>query len=163
LTFSLPVSRCGDLGLFDEAFGVVDCETAHGVGQIGAVDDAEAVAGLEARHGDSGGCKGVGAIHSLAFVEGLTLAHHQQGDLRHGGEIAAGAHRAFAADNRGDSVVEHGDEGSGDFGPAARVAVGVDIDPEQHGGADPVFRTGLADAGGVVVDQVLLEVAHLLI
>ncbi len=104
-----------------------------------------------------------GAGHAFALEEGLAFAHHQEGDLAHGREIAAGADRALFADHRGDPGIEHGDQGLGDLGSAARVAVGVDVGSQQHGAADPVLGAGFADPGGVVVDQVFLKLADLLV
>ena len=47
------------------------------------------------------------AGQALALVEGLALAHQQQRDLGHRGQVAAGAHRALLADDRRDAAVEH--------------------------------------------------------
>ena len=65
---------------------------------------------------------------ALALVEGLALPHQRERELGHRGKVAAGAHGAFLADDRGHAPVEHRDEGQGDLGPDARVAVGVDVD-----------------------------------
>ena len=101
----------------------------------------------------------IAAGQALALVEGLALAHEEQRDLGHGGQVAAGADRALLADDGRDALVEHGDQGQGDLGAAAGAAVGVDVDPAGHGRPDVFDRGGLADAGGVVVDEVLLELA----
>ena len=159
----LEAHGAADLGLFQEALDVPHGEAADGVGQIGAVDGREAVAGLETGHGDPGRLEGGGAGHSRALEEGLALAHQQEGDLAHRREIAARAHRALLAHHRGDARIQHGDQGFGDLRPATRAAVGVDVDPQQHRGADVVLGAGVADPGGVVVDQVTLEIADLVV
>ena len=61
---------------------------------------------------------------ALAAVERLAFAHQRQGELGHGGEVAAGAHRALLADHRGDALVEHRDEGLGDLGADRRSCRG---------------------------------------
>ena len=101
--------------------------------------------------------------HALALVEGLALAHHDQRHLGHRGEVAAGAHRALGAHDRRDALVEQLDQRLRDLRPVARVAVGVDVDARRHGGAHDLDRRGLADAGGVVVDEEALELLHLVV
>ena len=94
---------------------------------------------------------------AFALVEGFAFAHHQQGDLRHGRQVAAGADRALLADHRGDAFVQHLDQGQGDLRAAAGIAVGMHVDPPGHGAAHVFDRRRVADAGGVVIDQVFLE------
>ena len=74
-----------------------------------------------------------------------------------------GAHRPLLADDRRDAPVEPLDERLRDDRPAARVAVGVDVDASRHGRADRLDRRGLADAGRVVVHEVALELRDLLV
>ena len=121
--------RAGDLRLFEPALDVPHRQAADGIGQVGAVDDCQTVAGLEPRHRDPRGVEGLGSGHPGTLVESLALAHHEEGNLAHRREVAAGADRPLLADHRGDAGVEHRDERLGDLGPAAGVAVGVDVDP----------------------------------
>ena len=48
-------------------------------------------------------------------------------------------------------------------GRQPELPVGVDVDPPDHGRPDVLDGSGLADAGGVVVDQVALELLDLLV
>ena len=153
----------GDLGLLQPAVHVVQVDGAHGRQQVRAVDGGQAVAGLQAGHGNAGPVQGLGAGQQLALVVGLAFAHHQQGDLGHGGQVAAGADRPLLADEGRDALVEHLHQGLGDLRPAARMAVGVHVDASGHGAAHVLDGRRVADAGGVVVDQVFLELAHLVV
>jgi hypothetical protein len=83
--------------------------------------------------------------------------------LRHWGQIAASPDRAFLADDRGQASIEHLNQCKGDFGPAAGVAMGVDVDSSSHGSADMLDWRWIANPGGVVVNQVALELLDLLI
>ena len=97
------------------------------------------------------------------LIKGFAFAHEEQGDLGHGGEVAARADRAFLADDGRHALVEHLDKGQRDFGPAAGASFGVDVDPAGHGPADVLDGSGVADAGGVVVDEIALEILDLLV
>ncbi len=99
----------------------------------------------------------------LALVEGLAFTHQQQGNLRHRRQVAAGAYRAFLANHRGDAFVEHLHQGLGDLRAAAGIAVSVHIDASGHGGAHVFDGRRIANSGGVVVDQVALELFYLLV
>jgi hypothetical protein len=59
--------------------------------------------------------------------------------------------------------VEQRDVGLRDLGAAGGVAAGVHVDAAQHGGAHVLDRARLPDAGGVVVDEVALELLDLLV
>jgi hypothetical protein len=159
----LEAHRASDLRLLEEPLRVPHREAADGVGEIRAVDDREAVARFEPGYRDTSRLEGLVSGHPGALIEGLAFAHHQECDLAHRREVAAGPNRALLAHHRCDTGVQHGDQGVGDLGPAAGVAVSVDIGPEHHRRADVIDGTGLADARGVVVNQVALEIADLLV
>jgi len=60
-------------------------------------------------------------------------------------------------------LVEHGHEGLGDLRPTARIAVGVHVDPADHGAAHVLKGRRIADTRRVIVDQVLLEFLGLIV
>ena len=153
----------GDLGLLEPAVHIVQVQGAHGGQQVRAVDGCQPVARLQAGDRDAGPFHGLLAGQALALVEGFAFAHQQQGDLRHRRQVAAGADRAFLANHRRDAFVEHLDQGQGDLRAAAGIAVGVHVDAPGHGGAHILDGRRVADPGGMVVDQVALELLHLLV
>ena len=153
----------GDLGLAQQAVGVVQQQGAHGREHVGAVDRAQAVAGLKARDRDAGALHGDARGDAFTLVERLTFAHQRERELGHRGKVAARADRALLADDRGHAPVEHRDKGQGDLGSDARVAVGVDVDAAGHGRAHHLGGRRLADAGRVVVDERPLEQPDLLV
>ena len=100
---------------------------------------------------------------AFSLVKCFAFSHQQQGDLRHRRQVTARAHRAFLAHHRGYTLVQHVHIGLGDLRTAARVAMGMHIDPPSHGCADIFDRHRLANPSGMVVDQVALELLHLVI
>ncbi len=159
----LEAHGTGDLGLAEPAVGVPAEQRAHRGEDVGAVDGGEAVARLQPRDGDAGALHGLAAGQALTLEEGLALAHHEEGELGHRGEVAGGAHRALLADHGRDTLVQHLDERHRNLGAVAGVAVRVHVDAPRHGGAHDLERRRLADAGGVVVDEKALELLDLLV
>ena len=97
------------------------------------------------------------------FVEALAFADQSERQMSQRREIAAGANAALRGDERSHAAVQHLDVGAGDLGAAAGVAARVHVDAARHGGAHVLDRAGLADACGVVVNQVALELLHLIV
>ena len=62
-----------------------------------------------------------------------------------------------------DALVQHLDHRQCDLGPAAGVAVCMDVDPPRKRRTDVLNRCGLADPRRVVVDQLFLEFLLLLV
>ena len=152
-----------DLGLLDPAFGVMQQQGGDGGQQVGAVDGGQSVPGLQAGNRDAGGVHGGLRRNLPSFVETLSFAHQAEGDLAHGGEITTGANAPFLAHHRRDAGVEQCDVGQGDLRPASRVPLGLDVDTPQHRPANPLLGNRFSDAGGMVVDQVLLELPGLVV
>jgi hypothetical protein len=100
---------------------------------------------------------------TLTVVVGFALAHHEQGHLRHRGEVPRGAHRASLAHHWRDAAVEHLHHRQRDLRADAGVATREHVDAAGYRRAHDVARGGLADAGGVVVDQGALELRDLLV
>ena len=155
--------RAGNLGLLEEAVHVVEVNGAHGGEQVRAVDGRQTVARLQARDRDAGAFHCHARRKALALIPGLAFAHHQQRHLRHRRKIAAGADRAFLAHHRRDAGIQQRNKRLRDLGPAAGVAVRMDVYPSRHGTAHVFDRCGIADAGGVIVDKILLKFRHLLV
>ena len=138
----LEAHGAGDLGLAQPAVGVVDQQGAHRGEHVGAVDGAQPVARLQARDLDAGALHGEARRDAVALVERFALAHEREGELRHRGEVAAGAHGALLADDRRHAAVEHGDQRLGDLGADAGVAVGVHVDTSGHRAAHDFCGAG---------------------
>ena len=155
--------RRGDLGLLQPAIHIVQLQGAHGGEQVRAVDGGQPIARLQIGDGNARAFHRHVAGQALALIERFAFAHQQQGELRHRGQIAARADRSFLAHDRRDALVEHLDQGQRDLRAAAGIAVRVDVDASGHRGAHMFDRGGIADAGGVVVDQIALELQHLLV
>jgi len=79
--------------------------------------------------------------------EALAFAHQAQRNLAHRREIAAGSDTALFANHRRHALVEHGHVGLGNHQAAAGVALGVHVDPPEHGRPHDLFRKRIADAG----------------
>jgi len=99
----------------------------------------------------------------VALVEGLALAHGNEGHLGHRRQVAAGADRALLAHDGRDALVEELDQCLRDDRPQARVAMAVAADPAEDGGPHDLLGHGLAVAGGVAVDEVALILLDLLL
>ena len=97
------------------------------------------------------------------MIEGFAFPQQQQRGLRHRSQVAAGADRAFLANDRCDAFVEHLHHGQRDLGSAAGIAMRMDVDAPCQRGADVLDGSRVADPGGVVVDQIFLEFLDLLI
>ena len=155
--------RGGDLGLLEPAIHIIQMQGAHGGEQIRAVDGRQSIARLQIRDGNTRPFHRHVTGQSLALIECLAFAQQQQSELGHRSQITAGADRAFLTHDRCEALVEHLDQGQRDLRPAAGIAVRVDVDAAGHRGAHVLDRGRLADARRVIVDQVTLELQHLLV
>jgi hypothetical protein len=117
----------------------------------------------EAGDGDAGPVHRLPALQALALVERLALAHEQQRGLRHRRQVAARPDRSLLAHHWRDALVEHLDHRPGDLRPARRVPVRVHVDAARERRAHLLDRQRVADARRVVVDEVPLELLHLVV
>ncbi len=146
----------GDLGHLEPAVDVVNDQGRHAGDDVRAVDHGQAVPGVEDERRDAGPLEGLGAGQALALVEGLALAHGDEGHLGHRRKVAAGADRALLAHHGGHALVEELGQGLGDDGTEPGVAVAVAADPAEDGRPDDLLGHGLAVARGVAVDEIAL-------
>ena len=153
----------GDFRLFQKPFGFVHLDGGHARDKIAAVDGGQTVPGLQAGSLDTRQIQGFFGGHTFALVKRFAFAHQRKGALAHGGKIAAGPHAALGAHHRSDALVEHIDIGLGNHRAAAGVTVAVNADAAEHGGPHMLDGSGFADACGMVVYQVLLELLDLIV
>jgi len=139
-----------------------ECGTAGH--EVRAVDEGESFFGFERERGDvvdlecfSGGA-GVAAL-----MEHATLAHEREGDMGERGEVAGRTDRTDLGDEGDDVRVEHAEDLFDDDRPNARVSASERGGEEKHDAANDVRRQGVADAGGVGADEVVLEVSELIV
>ena len=154
--------RAGDVGHVGSVFGLEHRQAAKRGHQGGAVGQRQALFGLEGERRQAGGEQGLAARHDLPVDLGLAQADQDQRHMRQGRQVAAGAERALARDNRVDAAFKHAQQQLDDLGPAAGVAFGQRVGADQHHGAHHRRLQWPADADGVAHDDVALQLGGLL-
>ncbi len=97
------------------------------------------------------------------MIEGFAFAHQQQRRLGHRSQVAARAHRALLTNNWCDAFVQHLHQCQGDLRSAAGIPMRMDVDPPCQRRTDILDRRRVPNPRRMVVDQVLLELLHLLV
>ena len=92
---ALEAHRADEVGRVEQRLAVGHRQAADGGHELGAVEEAEALLGLEREGREPGGPQGgPGRLAPPVRVEQLALAHHRQHEVRRRGEVAGGAQRA---------------------------------------------------------------------
>ncbi len=154
--------RDGDVGVAEPPQGVDDLDRAHAGDAVAAVDRRETVARLEPLDRDPGPLQRGRDGQPLALVERLALADQDERELRHRGEVAAGADRSLLAHHGRDAAIEQLAHRLDEDRPDAGVPLAQDRDPRQNRGARIGDRERIAVSGRVAVDDVALELLRLL-
>lgn len=139
-----------------------ECGTAcH---EVRAVDEGESFFGFEPERGDLVDLECFrGGASVAALMEHATLAHEGEGDMGERGEVAGSTDRTDLGDEGDDVRVEHAEDLFDDDRSNARVSASERGGEEKHDAANDLRRQGVADAGGVGADEVVLEVAELVV
>ena len=129
--------------------------------QLGTVQQRQAFLRLEADRCTAGGCQDRRALETLLALQGLALTDQREREVRQRGEIAGGAHRATARNDRqhvgGQQRQQRVHDRRADAGKADREAVGL----EQHDAAYQARGQRFADAAGMAAHQVVLQLSQL--
>ena len=132
-------------------------QVAQGGDELGAVDEGQALLGLE-DHGLETRCRqGRAPGHLVAVLPGQPLAHQQKGHVGQGSQVAAGAHAALAGHHGHHILVQAVCQQADGLGADAAVALQQTVDASGHEGAGLVLRKRVAHARGMAADEVQLE------
>ena len=124
--------RADHVGALHQAAGVREREPAHGGDELGAVDERQALLGLEDERRESGGPQRLGRGHKAPLDEALALADEHERQVRERGEVAARAHRALRGDDRVHAPVEHRDQSLERLEANSRETFREDVRAQQH-------------------------------
>jgi hypothetical protein len=127
-----------------------------------AVDERDALLGVEAEGFEVGFLEGLGAGQEAALIFGFAFSDEDQGHVGERGEVSAGSDAASGGDSRGDAFVEQAAEAAGDDRADAGDAHGEHVGADQHHGSDGFAGQGIADSAGVGADDVALELFEVL-
>ena len=155
--------RGGNVGGLDHHLRVVDGQAGHAHHGAGAVDQSQALLGLQLHHRDAGGLHSLSAGHDLALVDGLTLADHGHHHVGQGAQVAAGTHRALFGNYRMYALVQHLNHRLHGGQPDTGEALGQGVDPQKHNRPGHILREGVAHAAGIGHDQVVLQLVQVLL
>ena len=110
----------GDVGQADKAASAGDGKRADSDHGLGAVEQRQAFLGGKRKRLEAGALESFSAGDALAVMEGFAFADDDEGEMREGRKIAAGAHRAFLRNDGMDLGIEQADEQLGQFDAANR-------------------------------------------
>ena len=102
--------RADDVGRADEAAGLGHREAADRGHELRAVDEGEALLGLQHERREAGRAQRLGGGQAPAADDALALADEREREVGEGREVAARADRALRGHDRVDAAVEHLDE-----------------------------------------------------
>ena len=143
----------GDLGELVQALGVVHVQARHASEHRGAVEQRQAVFGLELEldGGNAGLFQRFLCGHALALIEGLGLGHADENgdDVSHGGKVAAGAHAALPGHDGMHTLVEQLDKALNDDRTQAGNAAAEGVQADTHGRTDYFLGSRITDTAAV--------------
>ena len=159
---ALQAHRADQVGRVEERLAVGDQHAADGGHELGAVEEAEALFGLQRDGREPGGLQGRPArLAPPVLRQQLALAHHREHEVRGRGEVAGGAQRAPRRHPRHDVGVDARGQVLGHREPDARVAARHRVQADGHRRAHDLARERRAQPDGVAAHQVLLQLADL--
>ncbi len=138
-------------------------QVAQGGDELGAVDEGQALLGLQDHGAEARLGQGLAAGQLTAGHPGQALAHQHQGHVGQGGEIAAGTHAALAGHHGQDAAVEALGQQADGLGADAAVGLQQAVDAGGHEGASLVRGQGLTHPGRMAAQQVELEQPELIV
>ena len=156
--------RGRDLGELVQALGVVHVQARHTGEHCGAVEQHQAVLGLELKldGGNAGLFQRFLCRHALTLIEGLGLGHADENgdDVSHGGKVAAGAHAALPGHDGMHTLVEQLDKALNDDRTQAGNAAAEGVQTDAHGRADHFLGSRITDAAAVGQNgAILMQIA----
>jgi hypothetical protein len=155
---ALDGHRGGDVGGREQVVQVGQGEDQHPQHAVGAVDERQALLGLEGQRRDAGLAEGLGGRAGDAVgVDDLALADQRERAVGQRREVARGAERAVLAHHRGDAGVEQREDRLGDDRPRARVAHRQGACAQQHHRAHDLALDRRAHPGRVRAHERALQ------
>ncbi len=152
------LSAADDVGRPQQGGGVERRQHEHPEHPVGAVDEGQALLGLQRDRPEAGRTQRGGRRPALAGDEHLALAQRRQGHVGERRQVAAAAERAVLGHDRREAVVQQPDELLDHDRAHARPAHGQRAGAQQHHGPHDLDLDGRADAGGVRADERQLQV-----
>ncbi len=131
--------------------------------ELGAVDEGQALLGLQGDGPEAGRGQGLGAGDVPVPVPGQPLAHQQQGHVGQGRQVPGGPHAALGGHHGDDVPVQALGQQADGLGADPAVGLEQAVDAGGHEGPGLVDRQGLPHPGGVAADQVQLELGQLVL
>ncbi len=144
----------------DETQGLREREAGDGGHQLRAVDQGEALLGLERDRTQAHGGERLATGQPAAFVDALALADQSQREVGQGGEIAAGPDGSLRGHERMDTPVQQRDQQLERLETHAGEAAGEHVRAQQHERPRLRHAERCADAGRVRAQQVRLQLAQ---
>ena len=149
--------RGGDVRDLGEPGGPRGRQHADGGHALGAVDEGEALLGLQHEWRETAATKRRQGRHPLACEPHLPLADHRQGEVGEGGEVARGAERALFGHDGEDVPAEHLDEPQHHLASDPRVAESEHVRPQGEHGPHLLGGKLVADGDRVRAQEPVLE------
>ena len=153
----LEAQRRHDVGGQQEPPGVVQQQAGRAGHEVGAVEDAEGILGLQLQGLDAQSAQRVSATLSLTFDEHVSLTDQQQAEVRRGRQVAAGAERSFLGHPGPNIAIQQLQQPFGDLRTHARCALAELVDADQHPGPYQLLGQRRTDADCVAHEQVALQ------
>ena len=161
---ALEAHGADEVGRVQQRLAVGHREAADGGHELRAVEQREALLGLEREGREPGGPQGgPGRLAPPIGRQQLALAHHGEHEVGRRGEVAGGAQRAPRRHVRHEVRIDHGRQVLGDLeSRTPGEAFGHRVEADDHGGAHDVAAESGPHADGVAAHQVLLQLLDLL-
>ena len=149
--------RRGDARRAGQPVGVGQDERPQRAHHLGPVEQGEALLGLEGQRLQPDLAQGDQPGHDLAVDLRVAATDERQGEMGERRQVARRADAALLGHDRVDPQPQEVEQPVDDERPAAAVAEGQRVGPQQEHRPDDLAREGRADAGGVADQEVLLE------
>ena len=156
-------AECGrEVGRVEQTPQVGEGEHEHPQHPVGAVDEGEAFLLGQLDRGEPvfGERLGGGANHTLV-VDHITFAHHGQGTVREGRQVAGAAEAAVLENDRCEAGIQQVGVGLGSRESHSGVTRAHRREPQQHQRAHHLDLDAGTGAGGVGADEALLQTRSL--
>jgi len=151
----------GHFGVADQFFTPVDGQASNRGHKCRAIDQGIAFLGNQLEAWDTGLAHGLVATHLFPGIPGLAavpsaigITGCHNGDGGQGNQVATGSQGTFFWDIRGDTPVEHFDQGFHDHRSDSGWPTGHGVGPDDHHGPDDLFGQWFADTGHIGKDDI---------